>query len=115
DGMYAIAKTLEMLAMQKAKLHKLLREIPPSTILKERVACSFEHKGMIMRRLSEDSQGLDTLLLDGIKIHFGEDWIAAYPSQDMPYFHLVAEASTEDAAKALITRYLDKIKDWQKQ
>ncbi|HXI09521.1 MAG TPA: nucleotidyltransferase, partial [Thermodesulfobacteriota bacterium] len=34
DGMYAIAKTLEMLAKQKAKLHKLLREIPPSTILK---------------------------------------------------------------------------------
>ncbi len=114
DGMYAIAKTLEMLAMQKAKLHKLLREIPPSIIVKDRVPCSFEHKGMIMRRLSEDSRGLDTMLLDGIKINFGEDWIAAYPSQDMPYFHLVAEASTEDAARALVTKYSEKIKDWQK-
>ncbi|MBI5588534.1 MAG: nucleotidyltransferase, partial [Deltaproteobacteria bacterium] len=114
DGMFAITKTLEMLAMQKAKLHKLLREIPPSIIVKERVSCSFEHKGMIMRRLSEDSHGLDTMLLDGIKINFGEDWIAAYPSQDMPYFHLVAEASTEDAAHVLITKYSDKIKTWQK-
>jgi mannose-1-phosphate guanylyltransferase/phosphomannomutase len=113
DGMYAIAKTLEMLAMQKAKLHKLLREIPPSIIVKDRVSCSFEHKGMIMRRLSEDSHGLDTLLLDGIKINFGEDWIAAYPSQDMPYFHLVAEASTEDAARALVTKYSEKLKNWQ--
>jgi len=113
DGMYAIAKTMEMLAVQKAKLHKLLREIPPSIIVKDRVSCPFEHKGMIMRRLAESSKDQDIVLLDGIKISFGEDWIAAYPSQDAPYFHLVAEASTQDAANGLIAKYSEKIKQWQ--
>ena len=114
DGMYAVAKILEMLAKHGARLHKLMREIPPSIILKERVSCSFENKGMIMRRLAEDSRGLETVLLDGIKIKFGEDWIVAYPSQDMPYFILVAEASTEEAARSLVNRYSEKIREWQR-
>lgn len=114
DGMYAIAKILEMLAMEGASLHKLIREVPPSVILKDRVSCSFENKGMIMRRLSEDCGKLETILLDGIRINFDEDWVAAYPSQDHAYFHLIAEASTEEAARHLITGYAEKIRKWQK-
>lgn len=114
DGMYAIAKILEMLAKHGARLHKLMREIPPSIMVKDRVSCSFENKGMIMRRLAEDSRGLETVLLDGIKIKFGEDWIVAYPSQDMPYFILVAEASTEEAARSLVNKYSEKIREWQR-
>ncbi|MBI1910720.1 MAG: mannose-1-phosphate guanyltransferase [Deltaproteobacteria bacterium] len=113
DGMYAIVKILEMVAKQGTRLHKLIREVPPSIILKEKVSCSFEHKGMIMRRLAEDSEGKNTVLLDGIKIYYGDDWIVAYPSQDKPYFHLVAEAATEEKAKALIKQYSDKIRSWQ--
>lgn len=115
DGLYAITKIMEMLAKQDSKLHKLIREVPPSIILKDKVPCSFEDKGKIMRRLAEDSAGKKTLLLDGIKIHFGEDWIVAYPSQDRPYFHLVAEASTEDMAMEFVNEYTEKIKKWQSE
>ena len=114
DGMYAVAKILEMLARHAARLHKLIREIPPSIIIKEKTACSFENKGMIMRRLAEESRDLETVLLDGIKIKFGDDWLVAYPSQDMPYFNLVAEASTEETARALVNQYSEKIKEWQR-
>lgn len=115
DGMYAVAKMLEMLARLDLRLHKLIREIPPSVILKERVPCPFEHKGMIMRRLAEDSMGKDIQLIDGIKITFGDDWLGAYPSQDQPYFHVVAEASTEQRSQELIKKYVDHITAWQKE
>jgi len=114
DGMYAIVKTLEMLATLDTRLHKLAREVPPSIMENERVACSFEHKGMVMRRLAEASSKKDTVLLDGIKIFSGSDWIVAYPSQDQPYFHLVSEAATEEAARKLIVKYTDMIKEWQR-
>ncbi|MBI5827798.1 MAG: NTP transferase domain-containing protein [Deltaproteobacteria bacterium] len=114
DGMYAIAKILEMLADQGAVLHKLIREIPPSSIVKDRVLCPFEKKGMIMRHLTEYSMGKDTVYLEGIKIRFGEDWVVAYPSQDQPYFYLVAEASTEDRANELLSEYSERIKNWLK-
>ena len=113
--MYAIAKILEMLARQDLRLHKLIREVPPSIILKDRAPCSFENKGRVMRKLVEDSSGKDTILIDGIRINFKEDWVAAYPSQDQPYFHIVAEASTERGARELINKYSGKIKKWQKQ
>ncbi|HBG45871.1 MAG TPA: nucleotidyltransferase [Deltaproteobacteria bacterium] len=114
DGMYAVAKILEMIGRHGTRLHRLMREVPPSIIIKEKVSCSFENKGMIMRRLAEDSRGLETVLLDGIKIKFGDDWIVAYPSQDMPYFILVAEASTDESARALINKYSEKIRGWQR-
>ncbi len=114
DGMFAIAKILEMLAIQNVRLHRLIRELPPSIILKDRVACAFENKGRVMRRLAEDSAGKNTILLDGIRINFKEDWVAAYPSQDRPYFLIVAEAATENVAKELILRYSDKIREYQK-
>jgi len=115
DGMYAIVKILEMLAVEETTLHRLLREIPPSIIIKDRVPCAFEHKGAVMRKLAEDSGGKDTLLLDGIKINFKDNWVAAYPSQDHPYFHVMAEASTDQQAKDLISEYTGKIKTWQKR
>ena len=115
DGMYAIVKILEMLALEETSLHRLIREIPPSIILKERVPCAFELKGAVMRRLAEDSGGKDTILLDGIKIRFRDDWVAAYPSQDHPYFNVVAEASTRQRARRLIDEYTEKIRNWQKR
>ncbi|MFQ5736006.1 MAG: sugar phosphate nucleotidyltransferase [Thermodesulfobacteriota bacterium] len=114
DGMYAIVKVLEMLAMQGTRLHRLVREVPPSIIEKERVSCSFEQKGLIMRRLAEASQKKSTVLLDGIKIFYDHDWIVAYPSQDQAYFNLVSEASTEEAARKLIDKYTDIIRGWQR-
>ena len=115
DGMYAIVKILEMLAKEATPMHGLLREIPPSIMIKELVPCPWEQKGMIMRRLAEDSRGKKTTLIDGIKINFGRDWIIAYPSQTRSYFHIVAEASTEDKAKKLAARYVGKIKGWQRE
>ncbi len=77
DGMYAVVKILEMIAREGVRLHTLVREVPPSRMVREKVACSWEQKGMIMRRLAEDSGGERTTLIDGIKINFGSDWVIA--------------------------------------
>lgn len=113
DGMYAIVKILEMLAREGKAIYRLRKEIPPTIMARERVPCPFEQKGMIMRRLAEDSRGKKTTLVDGIRINFGGDWIIAYPSQSHSYFHIAAEAATEDKARGLVERYAKKIKQWQ--
>ncbi len=113
DGMFAVVKTLEMLAAEGKRTHKLLREIPPSIMVKERVSCSWENKGMIMRRLAEGARGKKTTLIDGIKINYGDDWIIAYPSQTHSYFHIQAEAGTAEKAKELCALYSEKIRKWQ--
>ena len=115
DGMFAIAKTLEMLAAEGVKPHKLLREIPPSFMIKDRVSCPWESKGMIMRKLAENSRGKKVMLIDGIRISTGRDWVIAYPSQTNSYFHVEAEATTEDKAVKLVSSYKTKISKWLKE
>jgi mannose-1-phosphate guanylyltransferase/phosphomannomutase len=113
DGMYATVKVLEMLASVGVRMHKLIREIPPSIVVKERIPCSWENKGMLMRRLAEDSRGKETALIDGIRINFGDDWFVAYPSQSRSSFNVMAEASTEERAREIVEKYAEKIKKWQ--
>jgi mannose-1-phosphate guanylyltransferase/phosphomannomutase len=115
DGLYAVAKILEMLAKTGKHMHDLLREIPPSVMIKERIACSWEQKGMIMRKLAEDSRGKKTVMLDGIRISFGADWLIAYPSQSHSHFIVAAEASTEEKARGLVDVYSEKIRQWQEE
>lgn len=114
DGMYAIVKILEMMAKKDIGLHQLLREVPPSFMIKEKVPCSWEMKGKIMRYMMEDSRDKKSELVDGIKVFFSKGWVIAYPSQDQPYFHVVAEATTMEKAKDLAREYREKIMGWQK-
>jgi mannose-1-phosphate guanylyltransferase/phosphomannomutase len=114
DGMYAAVKVLEMLASVGVRMHKLIREIPPSIMVKERIPCSWENKGMLMRRLAEDSRGMETALIDGIRINFGDDWFVAYPSQSRSSFNVIAEASTEERAREIVEKYAEKIRQWQR-
>ena len=114
DGMYAIVKILEMMAKKGIRLHQLLREVPPSFMIKEKVPCSWEMKGKIMRYMMEDSRDKTSELIDGIKVFINKGWVITYPSQDQSYFHIVAEATTMEKAKDLVREYREKILEWQK-
>ena len=114
DGMYAIVKILEIMAKKEIRLHQLLREIPPSFMIKEKVPCSWEKKGKIMRCMMEDSRDKTTTLIDGIKVNFSKGWIIIFPSQDQSYFHIVSEATTMERAKDLAGEYREKIARWQR-
>ena len=114
DGMYAIVKILEMMAKKDVRLYQLLREIPPSFMIKEKVPCSWEMKGKIMRCMVEDSRDKATEMLDGIRVNFDHGWVITYPSQDQSYFHIVAEARTREKAAEMAGEYREKIMRWQK-
>ncbi len=114
DGMYAIVKILEMMAKMDIRLRRLLREVPPSFMIKEKVPCFWEMKGKIMRCMMEDSRDKAMELVDGIKVKFDRGWVILYPSQDQSYFHIVAEAATMERVKDLAREYREKIMEWQK-
>ncbi len=114
DGMYAIAKILEMMTSKEVRMHQLMREVPPSHLIQEIIPCSWEKKGIVMRQLIEYTKDKEVVLLDGIKVFYGNDWIVAYPSQDHAYFHVFAEAGSMEGARKLAQEYIDRIGDWQK-
>lgn len=115
DGMYAIARTIELVARCGAPISKVMAEIPQRAFLQTRVPCVWDMKGGIMRKMSEDSLDKEASFIDGIKVHFGEDWALVLPDQYHPWVHIVAEARDPKTAQKLLAEYQKKVDQWKKE
>jgi mannose-1-phosphate guanylyltransferase/phosphomannomutase len=115
DGMFAIAKTMELLAIHDAPLAGILDEAPRRAFLQTRVTCPLEMKGGIMRKMSEDSLDKEATFIDGIKIHIGEDWVLLLPDQHAPNVQITAEAKELKVAQRLLEEYRKKMDKWKKE
>ncbi|HEY65942.1 MAG TPA: NTP transferase domain-containing protein [Caldilineae bacterium] len=106
DGLMAMVRLLEMLAVHKVRLSELVDTLPKFYIAEGRVNCPWEAKGTVMRLLNEQYKNVPLERLDGIKIHLSEqEWVLVRPDPDQPLFHVVAEAASEQQAKDLVEKY----------
>ncbi|HEY5513614.1 MAG TPA: phosphoglucomutase, partial [Geomonas sp.] len=115
DGMFTIAKTIELSATAGVPLSKVLKDVPRRTFLQGRVPCVWDKKGGIMRKMSEDSLELEATFIDGIKVNFGQDWVLVLPDQYQPVIHVVAEAKEPKTAHRLLDEYMQKVDRWKKE
>jgi mannose-1-phosphate guanylyltransferase/phosphomannomutase len=65
--------------------------------------------------MSEDSLDKEATFIDGIKVHFGEDWVLVLPDQHRSYVHVVAEAKDAKRAQKLLDEYARKVEAWKKE
>ena len=112
DGMLGTLKILEMLALSDLTLHEAIRHVPKRVIAREQVPCPWEMKGTLMRTLIEATKDQEVELIDGVKIHLGSDWVAIFPDQDKPYFHILAEAGNRAQVEKVIAAHRDQVKEW---
>ena len=49
--------------------------------------------------MSEDSLEKETTFIDGIKVHFGAEWVLVLPDVDRPIFHILAESVSGEGAR----------------
>jgi len=105
DGMLAIAKLLELLATFQMSLSEVVDDLPPYFLSNTRVTCPWEHKGKVMRILSEQYRERRAKPIDGIKIDLGKEWVLVLPDADRPLFHVIAESVSNDQAQALAEKY----------
>ena len=114
DGMFAIVKLMELLAGEERTLSDVLREIPPTAFVQKKIPCPWEHKGTLMRLVSDHAKGKPSQFIDGVKIFHGEDWALIYPSQDEAYFHLCVEAEDRRNAEGIAFEYMELFSSWSK-
>ncbi|MBE3561647.1 MAG: nucleotidyl transferase, partial [Ktedonobacteraceae bacterium] len=105
DGMLAIAKLLELLATFEVRLSEVVDDLPAYYMSSTRVNCPWEHKGKVMRILSERYRERRAKPIDGIKIDLGNEWVLVLPDADSPLFHVVAESVSNEQAQALAEKY----------
>ncbi|GCE20413.1 hypothetical protein KDK_42130 [Dictyobacter kobayashii] len=105
DGMLAIAKLLELLATFDMRLSEVVDDLPAYYMSSARVTCPWEHKGKVMRILSEQYRERRAKPIDGIKIDLGKEWVLVLPDADSPFFHVFAESVSNEQAQALAEKY----------
>lgn len=115
DGMFAVAKIIELIAATSIPLSKAASDAPQRSFLQTKIPCIWEMKGGIMRKMSEDSLDKEATFIDGIKVHFGEDWLLVLPDQYRSFIHVVAEAKEPKAAQRLLDEYSRKVEGWKKE
>ncbi len=106
DGMFAIAKLMELIAIANTRLSAVLADLPPYFLAQTRVPCRWESKGKVMRILNQQYAERQAEQVDGIKIDLGSEWVLILPDPDGPFFHIYAEGSSDEQARILIEKYV---------
>jgi mannose-1-phosphate guanylyltransferase / phosphomannomutase len=106
DGLFALGKLLELLALQHTRLSEVIADLPPFFMAAEQAEGTWDSKGRVMRCLLEQFARYRTETTDGIKVHLDQDeWVLIRPDGDRPIFHVVAEARSTPAAIEIVAKY----------
>ncbi|TLM65215.1 MAG: phosphoglucomutase [Deltaproteobacteria bacterium] len=112
DGLFTIAKTMELCARTGLTLAQTFELIPPSTFHHLQLACSWEFKGGLMRRMSEDAVDREASFVDGVRIATHRGWVLVLPDQHRPVAHIFVESADPATADRLRDEYRDKVAGW---
>ena len=117
DGMFTVAKTLEMLAVVEKNLGEVARDMPRRAQARSQVFCKADDLGKVMRRAMDHAHSMKKMLIDGIKFypdHSSNTWVLILPEKERPYCSILADAETEKEAKDLSVKYAGLVEKWRK-
>ncbi|MTI61362.1 MAG: nucleotidyltransferase [Firmicutes bacterium] len=110
DMIAGLALILEKMAVDNISIDQLLNRLPEFYLNNAEIACQWEYKGKVMRRLSAEADD-DAEMVDGIKFQHPHGWALVVPDSERPVFHVYAEGQDLEAAESLTGFYLDKVKE----
>lgn len=107
DGIVTFIKLLEYLALlDKPPVSKLVEELPEHHMTKRSTFCSWDHKGLVMRKIKE-AVGDDRIeTIDGVKMCSNGGWALVLPDPEEPIVHVYAEAQSSRDADELADEYV---------
>jgi len=112
DGMFAMAKILEIMARTNTRLGQVHDMLPQFALRKVNLPCAWEKKGYIMRRLMETTENMQRELIDGVKIFQDDSWVIILPDRTRPLFHINAESPKPAISDALVNKFSENISRW---
>lgn len=113
DGMMAVTRLLQHLAVAGLRLSEVLSSLPDYYLASAEVTCPSEAKGRVMRGLYERAMRhseRDGEQIDGVKFDLGQEWALVLPDADDPLFHIATESTSPEHASALAEKYVELVK-----
>ena len=117
DGMFSIAKLIEMLTIQERSLATIRTELPRVYHKSYTVRCPWTVKGDLMRYLVETHPAEDLELIDGVKISRNHDdsWILILPDAGEPVVHLFANSNDREWVDDTLRQYRTRVQEFVEQ
>jgi mannose-1-phosphate guanylyltransferase / phosphomannomutase len=112
DGAAALGRLVSLLGQSSVSLADIVAATAPMPIVQEEVATPLEQKGLIMRTLMEQltDEGVDPVLVDGIKVLSDQGWVLVVPDPENPVTHVWAEGSGFPESERLASSYAERIR-----
>ncbi len=114
DGLFTVAKVMELLASYDVKFEDVVAEVPQYHMSRTRVPCPWEIKGQVMRLLNQQYRSAGVHQIDGVRIAMGEEWVLVLPDPDRPLFHIITEARSPEGSRALMDKYASLVDSLQR-
>lgn len=102
DSLVGMALILHLLADTGRTVSEILGELPHSFMIKEKLACRSDKIGRVLKMVRREYAQWPMDMRDGIKVTPDGGWFLVRGSNTEPIIRLVAEAKTEEKARALI-------------
>lgn len=113
DGMFSVAKIIELIARSNQTIDELDKNTPKLFMIKENINCSKEEKGKIMRKFMEDTVQYRQQLIDGVKIFIDNNsTVLCIPDKDRNLVHLNVESVSEKKSKMLMKEFKPKVESY---
>ncbi|MFN2608462.1 MAG: sugar phosphate nucleotidyltransferase [Acidimicrobiales bacterium] len=110
DATAAFVHLLALLAGGQVRLSKVVGALPRVHVAHESVVTPWEEKGVLMRKLVEEVNDADVLLVDGVKVLLDGSWALVLPDPQEPLTHVWAEADTDAQARSVAQEYARKVR-----
>jgi mannose-1-phosphate guanylyltransferase / phosphomannomutase len=117
DGMYTVAKILEMMALTNTRFGQLDSIVPKLYMQKKIIHVPWDKKGKVMRYLMKETDNQPhRTLVDGVKLVLDQKAstsVVLWPDRSKPLFHIHAESANTELAEMLASQYEEKIVEWR--
>jgi mannose-1-phosphate guanylyltransferase/phosphomannomutase len=113
DGMYSACRILDMIAKTGHQLSELDRTLPKRHQSSVSVPCPYEARGTVMRKAMEHSDGMERLLVDGVRISKDGVTVLLAPDKEEALFTVTAEADDPEVAAATRDLYAEHVSRWR--
>ena len=109
DSLVGIALVLHLLAESGKSVTELLEDIPRYTIVKEKMACPSDRIPGVLRLVRKEFAQFQLDTRDGVKVILPDGWLLVRGSNTEPIIRVVAEAKSDDRAKAIVADVISKL------
>lgn len=104
DAPIGTALVLQMLVEDGVPLSAIVARYPRYSIVKDKLARPNATLNAVYEALRVEFSGAETDTQDGLRLSWPDRWVHVRPSGTEPIVRVIAEAPTEDVARALIAR-----------